>query len=112
MKYIIYFDYMAEAKKSYEYRPLAAKNLEEAIAEADKAIEENTEPIYLTRILKKDGKIEKEAGTDLKRENFEAILCRRSHGWHQNNKKNYEAEHFAKRLYNREIEFFGAYTKF
>ena len=109
MKYIIYFDYMAEAKKSYEYRPLAAKNLEEAISEADKAIEENTEPIYLTKILKKAGKIEKEEGTNLKRENFAAILCRRTHGWHQNNNENCENEHFVKRLYNREIEFFEAF---
>lgn len=68
MKFILYTDYMSEAKKSYEYLPMIAKSLEEAIEEADRAIAENNEPIYLTRIMKKVGKVTKEE--NYKREDF------------------------------------------
>ena len=104
MKFIIYTDYMSEAKKSYEYLPMIAKNLEEAIEEADRAIAENNEPIYLTRIMKKVGKVTKEE--NYKREDFEAVLCRRSYGWHRNTAENGENEHRAKRCYSKDFEWY------
>lgn len=104
MKYILYTDYMSEAKKSYEYLPMTAKNLEEAIEEADRAITENEEPIYLTRIMKKAGKVTKEE--NYKREDFEAVLCRRSSGWHRNTEENCENTHRAKRCYTKDYEWY------
>lgn len=110
MKFVIYFDYSAESRKQYEYMAMEAKDLETAIAEADEKIKANEEPIYLTRIMKKVGKIEKDS-CGIKYEHFEAVLCRRSCGWHINNRQNYENEHFAKRTYTKDWDFYEAEYK-
>lgn len=58
MKYVLYIDYRASYKPMYsEYRPMDAKNMAEAVIEADTA--HNPETMYLIRIMKEDGKVEK-----------------------------------------------------
>ena len=94
MKYMIYIDYKADYKggSNYCYKPIEAKTLEEAIEIADSLWNEN---IYLARIMKKIGNIEKVDGCKVV--TYEAVLCRRSYGWHLNNKANCESAHYAKR---------------
>ena len=106
MKFVMYIDYAAGSKKFVEYREMQATDLEAAIIEADAAIEASEEEIYLTRIMKKVGKIEKVA--DFKTETFQAVLCRRSAGWHLNNDKNCENTHIAKRMYGKGWEYYTA----
>lgn len=89
--FVLYFDYMTEATKSYEYLEMDAKDLEEAIEEADRLYYDNDQPIYLTRIMKKDGKPYKVDG--IRVQNYTAMLCKRSRGWHKNNDVNCENEH-------------------
>lgn len=99
MKYLIYIDYMSGAKKSYEYKVMNAKSLENAINEADEIIKASNDPIYLTRIMKKIGKVERI--DNYKAETYEAILCRRSNGWHRNTENNCENKHIAKRYFKK-----------
>ena len=89
MKFALYID--NKDGKTYSYNEMNANDLESAIKEADEAWNEG---IYLMRIMKKVGKVEKE--NDYKYETYEAILCRRSYGWHRNDKENCEGEHKAK----------------
>lgn len=96
MKYALYIDYKKNGK--YEYFDLHSADLEEAIEAADELVEleGGNEAVYLARIMKKVGKITApEKG--LKQVTFEAILCKRSHGWHRNTKENGENEHIATR---------------
>ena len=99
MKYILYIDYKANSGKSYEYRAMTAKNLIEAITEADEI--HNPETMYLIRIMEKIGKVEKE--NNYKVQYYKAIMCKRS-DWHLNNPENCENIHFAKRSYNNKFE--------
>lgn len=107
MTYALYIDYRSEAMKSYEYMTLMAKNLEEAIEEAEARLHLESEPIYLARIMKKVGKVEKQED-GWKATRFEAILCKRSCGWHRNIEKNGEAKHIAERTAKGQMEFFNA----
>lgn len=104
--FAIYFDYMTEAKKSYEYIDMQAKDLEEAIEEADLMIAKNDQPIYLTRIMKKTGKTVRKDG--VASSDYTAILCKRSHGWHRNIEKNGENEHIATRWETKYFKSFEA----
>ena len=93
MKYTLYIDYKASVASwkdtnSYKYISMDAKNLEEAIAEADSLWNDS---IYLMRIMKKEGKIGRADGA--KFETYKAILCRRSYGWHRNTEENSESIH-------------------
>lgn len=54
MKYVLYIDYLSG--NEYEYRALNAKNLGEAILEADKWYDPRN--MYLVRIMIKDGDVE------------------------------------------------------
>lgn len=93
MKFVLYIDYKAEYKPMYcEYKTMNAKTLEDAIEEADKAWNEN---VYLARIMKKEGKTERKDGCSV--EKFNAVLCRRSFGWHRNTRENGESAHSANR---------------
>lgn len=96
MTYALYIDNKAGIPfmdgKTYCYNIMDATDLEAAIKEADEAWNEG---VYLMRIMKKVGKIEKE--NDIKFETYEAVLCRRSNGWHRNTKENCENTHTAKR---------------
>ena len=92
MKYILYIDRKAGSKAPYEYITMQATDLEAAIAEADARW---TDEIYLMRIMKMEGKVEKGEGRRI--EKYRATLARRSHGWHLNTAANAEGEHFAKR---------------
>lgn len=79
MKYILYIDYRASYKPmTSEYRALNAKNIAEAVIEAD-AIH-NQETMYLIRIMEKTGKIEK-VERDIKKQTYTAIMEKRSTKW-------------------------------
>lgn len=102
MKYVLYIDYTSkyqiETGKGHEYLGMCAGTLEDAIEEADKKYDKET--MYLIRIMKKEGKIEKmEDGW--KKQRYTAILCNRGNGWHQNTEKYYESEHQVDRIETR-----------
>ena len=101
-RYVIYIDYRRGDKS--EYRTITTDNIEQAIDYADRVF--NPEEHYLMRIMQKTGKIEKEE--DYFTEVYQAILCRRSYGWHRNTIDNSESEHRVKRCFfrNRNIEWF------
>ena len=94
MKYIIYIDYKADytanGGKDSEFIKAEAKNLLDAIAEADALYNEN---VYLIRIMEKDGKAAKENGCTAQL--YKAILCKRSAGWHRNTESESEQIHLA-----------------
>lgn len=108
MKYVIYKDYSTGMHHiGYEYIGIEAKTDFEAIETADKMWD--SEKLYLIRIMKKNGKIEKmEDGW--KRQYYIAVMCKRSNkvGWHSNTPDNCENDHFAYRCYNKDMEYFGA----
>lgn len=79
MKYVIYIDYSANYKPmTAEYRPLVAKTIEEAVIEADTI--HNPDTMYLIRIMKKNGKVEK-VGGGVKAQTYTAIMEKRSTRW-------------------------------
>lgn len=79
MKYVLYIDYRASYKPMYsEYKPLAAKNIKEAIIEADKM--HDPETMYLIRIMDKTGKAEK-VESDVRAQTYVATLEKRSTKW-------------------------------
>ena len=97
MKYVLYIDYCAGAKKDIEYRDLLAKNIEEAIEEAEKEILKAGifGEIYLARIMKRyNSRTHKELG--IKEEDFEAIMCKRTI-WRRNIPENGENEQRVRR---------------
>ena len=83
MKYALYIDYRATEKKGYEYIKMNAKNILEAIEEAEKVY--NPETMYLIRIMEKSGKIER-VNSHETHQLYTALECKRSHagGWHRN----------------------------
>lgn len=104
MKFVLYIDYLTgEHRKGYEYIPMKAKNILEAIHEAD-AIH-NPDTMYLVRIMQSVGKVEKENG--YKTKIYKAIECKRTK-WHENTEENGEQVHFVKRCYTKDIECFEA----
>lgn len=99
MKYIIYIDYRASYKPmTCEYRELNAKNIAEAIIEAD-AIHD-PETMYLIKIMEKSGKIEK-VESDIKAQTFKAIMDKRSTKWAET-----EGEHSAKHFMSKFGDWF------
>lgn len=95
MKYLLYIDYQTGEKKQLEYIPMNAASLEEAIIEADAAW--NPDRMYLIRIMKQTEKPMKDPdATGWKVSTYEAIICRRSSGWHQNTRENSEGFHAVK----------------
>lgn len=90
MKYVLYID--NKDGKTYSYGDMNATTLEDAIAEADEVMNDG---IYLMRIMKKSGAIEKY--NDINIQTYVAILCRRSNGWHRNTVDNGEGYHAVKR---------------
>ena len=101
MKFTLCIDYKAANKKGLEYMELNATTLEDAISEAD---DKWNDDIYLMKIMKKVGKTERQNG-GWKTEKFEAVLCRRSFGWHLNNRKNSESEHFVRHYIPKIAEY-------
>lgn len=87
MKFTVMIDYKAGIKNGFDYMQLEAKNLIDAIAEADSLW---TDSIYLMKIMQKVSKIETECFGQVKNEKYEAVLCRRSYGWHLCNADNCE----------------------
>ena len=79
MKYVLYIDYQASYKPmTCEYRPMNAKNIAEAIIEADAF--HNPKTMYLIRIMEKRGKVEK-VERDIKAQSYDAIMEKRSTKW-------------------------------
>ena len=105
MTYVLYTDHKAGTKKNDGYKLMEAKNLLDAMAEADK---EWNDDCYLMRIMEQDGKTERVVkGRDgFSCTLYTAKLARRSYGWHLNNHENAEGEHSVKRFVNR---FFDNY---
>lgn len=103
MQYILYIDYRATSGKTYEYKEMTAKNLLDAIAEADEI--HNPKTMYLIKILEKVGKVEKENG--YKVQNYRAVMCKRSY-WCLNNAENGEHAQYARRCYNSRFEVIEA----
>lgn len=93
MKFIIYRDFRAGSDIPFEYIAIDATDIEEAIEIADKMWNACKDNIYLMRIMKKTGKIETPYKAGYKFETYEAILCRRSHGWYRNTLENCEGAH-------------------
>ena len=92
-KFVLYIDF--ESPKSYEYRKMESRTIEDAIEEADKIrYKTNKEnPVYLVRIMKKVGTIVKPYRDGYSYETYEAILCKRFTWWHKNTKENREEYH-------------------
>lgn len=79
MKYVLYIDYLASYKPmTFEYRPMNAKNIAEAIIEADAVHDSKT--MYLIMIMIKSGKVEK-VESNIKAQSYEAIMEKRSTKW-------------------------------
>lgn len=87
MKFTVMIDYKAGIKNGFDYVQLEAKNLIDAIAEADSLW---TDSIYLMKIMQKVSKIETALFGQVKYETYKAVLCRRSYGWHLCNAVNSE----------------------
>lgn len=98
MKYVIYIDYKSSYKPMYsEYKPLTAKNIKEAIIEADTMHDADT--MYLIRIMQKVGKVEK-VESDVKAQTYEAIMEKRSTKWAaMDGEQTYNGRHQVKHFY-------------
>ena len=80
-KYALYIDYKATTVQPFSFRDMKAKDLYEAIEEAEKYFDEG---IYLLKICEKYSKTVRNVGA--KTTDYSAILCKRSvSGWHINN---------------------------
>lgn len=108
MTFAIYTDYRANKKIPYEYELVQAADLLEAIYKADELwkvkTEDDEKAVYLMRIMQKEGKTERKEG--YREEKYRAVLCRRSSGWHLNDKANSEGEHIVTRCFNKDISWF------
>lgn len=109
MAYVLYIDYKAGHQPDIEYKVLYAKNLLDAVKEADALMEENSD-VYLMRIMEecsgdrisrtmydtKDGEHRR-----IYKIEYKAILCKRNtspeSGWHLNTEDHGEAEHIVRR---------------
>lgn len=98
MKYIIYIDYKSSYKPMYsEYKPLTAKNIKEAIIEADAM--HDVDIMYLIRIMEKTGKVEK-VESDVKAQTYEAIMEKRSTKWAaMDGAQTYNGQHQVRHFY-------------
>lgn len=98
MKYILYIDYRASYKPMFsEYKPLEAKNIKDAIIEADAMY--NTDTMYLIRIMEKTGKVER-VESDIKAQTYTAIMEKRSTKWAEMDEtQTYNGRHQVKHFY-------------
>ena len=101
-KFVIYKDYKAGAPvfPTYSYTPIEAGSLEEAIEVADQMWSDEADNLYLMRIMKKAGSIVTPHLAGFKYEPYEAILCRRSFGWHRNTVENSEGRHVVNKCWS------------
>lgn len=98
MKYVIYIDYRASYKHMYsEYKPLAAKNIKDAIIEADAM--HDPETMYLIRIMEKTGRVEK-VESDVKAQTYTAVMEKRSTKWAaMDGERTYNGRHQVRHFY-------------
>lgn len=97
MKYVLYIDYNASYKRmTWEYRAMTAKNIAEAIIEADAIYNQDT--MYLIRIMEKRGKLEKVA-SDVKAQTYTAIMEKRSTKWLAM-ERSHSVKHFMSKFYD------------
>lgn len=97
-KYVIYIDYCAGGKESWDYIKCDTMSLPLVLSQAEEIYRKNggSDNIYLIRIMEHFGKARKSPdGTIINA--FKAILCKRSEkgGWHLNDESNHENEHIA-----------------
>ena len=98
MKYIIYKDYESGKHHiGYDYMTIEAANDLEALTIAEAAYNAEADRLYLVRLMKKVGKVGKDA-CGWKTQDYEAVLCKRSKavGWHKNDADHAESQHFAR----------------
>lgn len=91
-QYIVYIDYLSGNQKEYEYLPVQAVSLGEAMMEADSIW--NPETMYLTRVLAPVGRWQKE-NKNWRRKLYKAICCKRSCRWYPNDSEHSEYSHYA-----------------
>nr|DAI54385.1 MAG TPA: hypothetical protein [Caudoviricetes sp.] len=105
MKYVLYIDYSASYKPmTYEYRAMNAKNIKDAILEADAIHDTNT--MYLIRIMEKTGKVEK-VESDVKAQTYTAIIEKRSTKWAAMDQEQvYNGQHQVKYFYAKFANWF------
>lgn len=104
-KYLISKDYKAEVKSGFKFTLIEAATLAEAMIEAD--IMWNDDDTYMMHIFTKSGKSERvERG--IKSEMYEAVIARRSKGWHPNTEAYSESPFKVKRTFtsNNDWEYF------
>lgn len=104
-KYVLYIDRCAVAEVPYEYRELAAKNITEAMIEADEMM--RGDPYYLIRIMEKAGKVKPVEGcSGWKQVPYKATFCNRgAHGWHPNTTEYSENSHRAVKRFNKDFSY-------
>lgn len=110
MTFVVYKDYQSGKHHiGWDYILVDAKSEFEMIDKAEEMWKKESNKLYLMRIMKKVGKVEKlEDGW--KKQRFEAVMCKRSAqgGWHMNTQEYAENYHAAYRTYKKDLEFFDA----
>lgn len=86
-KFIIMIDYRAGAEKAFNYIPVTAHDIVEAIEIADSFMGTD---VYLMHILEKTGKTDRSFG--IRTTEYTARMTRRTCGWHPTTIKNGESE--------------------
>lgn len=91
MKYVLYINYNASHKGMlWKYRAMTAKNIAEAVIEADAIYNQDT--MDLIRIMEKQGKLEK-VESNVKAQTYTAIMEKRSTKWLAM-ERNHSVKHF------------------
>ena len=103
--YVVYKDYLTGRDSiGYRYETIEAESEFDAVSQAEKMWNEESEKLYLMRIMKKVGKILKHED-GWKSQRYEATLCKRSvRGWHNNTESEYEEAHFVDRWYKKNLD--------
>lgn len=97
MKYVLYIDYRATcAPLSTDYIPLQAKNIADAIIEADAAYDSKT--MYLIHVMVKSGKKEK-VDSNIKAQTYKSIMEKRSTKWTNVNME-HSVKHYMAKFYD------------
>ena len=103
-KYLISKDFKASVKSGFEFTLIEAATLAEAMIEAD--IMWNDDDTYMMHIFAKSGKT-KRVERGVKAETYEAIIARRSHGWHPNTEAYSESKFTVQRMFTSYSEWYN-----
>lgn len=103
-KYLISKDFKASVKSGFEFTLIEAETLVEAMIKADTMW--NNDDTYMMHIFTKSGKTERvEKG--VKSEMYEAVIARRSHGWHPNTETYSESKFTVQRMFTSYSEWYN-----